>query len=155
MLLREFGSGQIGLSYLHDLECLYLSRVLNMGAPTEINKCTTAVDSTAFASHELVDVVQFVFAVTEHLLEVLFGDFQSVEALLLLKDLRGLGLKLLPVLLMDNSSIFTRISIGECGRRYQETNLLSGQFHVVEETLVSRRTMRQFCAREFTFTCLS
>lgn len=142
MLLREFGSCQIDLAYLHDLECLYLSCVLNMGTPTEINKCTTAVDSAAFTSHELVDVVQFVFAVTEHLLEVLFGDFQSVKALLLLKDLQGLGLKLLPVLLMDDGSNFRSISIGENrASRYQETNLLSGQFHVIEETLVSRRTM--------------
>lgn len=77
---------QIGHAHLHDLERLYLSGVLDVGTSAQIDQGTAAVDSTALSSHELVDVVKLVLAVGEHLLEVLLGNLQSVEALLLLED---------------------------------------------------------------------
>lgn len=92
-------------AYLHDLEGLDLASVLNMRASAEIDKGTVTIDGAAFAGDELVNIVQLVFAVCEHLFEVLLGNLQSVEALLLLEDTGRLGVKRLPVSLTDNTSI--------------------------------------------------
>lgn len=83
----------ISYAYLHDLESLNLASVLDVRASAEINKGTATVDSAAFAGNELVNIVQLVFAVCEHLLEVLLGDLQTVEALLLFEDTGRLGIK--------------------------------------------------------------
>jgi hypothetical protein len=41
---------------------------------TKVNQRTIAVHSAALASHELVDVVQLVFAVGKHFFQIVFGD---------------------------------------------------------------------------------
>ena len=93
-------------AYLHDLEGLDLASVLNMRASAEIDKGTVTIDGAAFAGDELINVVQLVFAVCEHLFEVLLGNFQSVEALLLLEATRRSDVKRFPVGLTDNPSVF-------------------------------------------------
>jgi len=107
---------RVSHSHLHDLECLYLSGVLDVRATAEIDEGTTTVDGAALARHELVNIVQLVFTVTEHLLEVLLGNLQSVETLLLLEDARRLGIKRLPVSLFDNTSSFPNVNIGKIVR---------------------------------------
>ena len=76
-----------------------------MRASAEIDKGTATVDGAAFTGDELVNIVQLVFAVGEHLLEILLRNLQSVEALLLLEDARRLIVKRLPVSLADNTSV--------------------------------------------------
>ena len=73
-------------SYLHDLEGLDFAGALNMRTPTEIDECTTTVHRTLFSSHQLVNIVQLILAVREHLSKILFCDLQSIEALLFLED---------------------------------------------------------------------
>ena len=63
-------------AYLHDLESLDLASVLNVRASAEIDKGSATVDGAAFTSDELINVVQLIFAVSEHLLEVLLGHLQ-------------------------------------------------------------------------------
>jgi hypothetical protein len=123
---------------------------LNVRATAEIDEGTATVDGAALASHELVNVVQLVFAVGKHLLEVLFGDLQSIEALLLLEDARRPGVKRFPVGLSNNASMC--ISIGKSSTLAQDIPIRHG--HVVEETLRSRGTMGKKTSI-FTFTCLS
>lgn len=82
-----------------------------MGASAQIDQGTAAVDSAALSSHKLVNVVKLVLAVGEHLLKILLGNLQSVEALLLLEDARGLGVKRLPVSLSDDTSRSWNINI--------------------------------------------
>jgi hypothetical protein len=94
-----------GHAYLHDLEGLDLASVLNMRASAEIDKGSATVDGAAFTGDELINVVQLIFAVSEHLLEVLLGDLQSVEALFLLEDARGLVVERFPITLANNPSV--------------------------------------------------
>lgn len=68
-----------------------------MRSPAQINQSTAAIHGTLLPSYKLVDIVQLVLAVRKHLLEVLLGDLQSVEALLLLEDARSPVLKYRPV----------------------------------------------------------
>lgn len=92
-------------TYLHDLEGLDFAGVLNVRASAEIDKGTATVDGATLAGDKLINIVQLVFAVCEHLLEVLFGNIQTVEALLLLEDTCSLSVKCLPVRLLDNLSV--------------------------------------------------
>ena len=68
-----------------------------MGTPAEINQGTTSVNGTLLPSDKFVDVVQLVLAVRKHLPEILLGDFQSVETLLLFENLVGPVVEGLPV----------------------------------------------------------
>jgi hypothetical protein len=113
-------------AYLHNLEGLDLASVLDMRASAEIDKGSATVDGAALASDELVNVVQLIFAVCEHLLEVLLGDLQSVEALLLFKDARRLGVERLPVSLTDNTSKSSKINIGKVVNVDMNTTYPSG-----------------------------
>lgn len=94
-------------TYLHDLEGLDLASVLNVRASAEIDEGTATVDGAALAGDKLVNIVQLVFTVCEHLLEVLLRNLQSVEALLFLEDTCRLSIKCLPISLPDNPSGFT------------------------------------------------
>lgn len=73
-----------GVAYLHDFQGPNLACVLNMGTPAKINERTTTIDGAVLSFDEIVDVMQFVLAVREHLFEVFFGDIQSFKCLLLL-----------------------------------------------------------------------
>lgn len=76
-----------------------------MRSPAQIDQSTAAIDGTLVPSHKLVDIVQLVLAVRKHLLEVLLGDLQPVETLLLLVYARGSGLKCRPVGGEDDTSV--------------------------------------------------
>lgn len=93
-------------SYLHNLEGLDLSSVLDVRTSAKVDQGTTSINRTLFSSHQLVNVVQFIFAVGEHFLEVFLGDLQSVEALLFLKDPRCSAIQGRPVTLSYNTAIF-------------------------------------------------
>lgn len=92
-------------TYLHDLESLDLASALDVGTPAQIDKSTAPVDGALFAGHQLVNVVKLVLAVCEHLLEVLLGDLQPVEALLLLEDTRGFVVQGRPISLPDDTTV--------------------------------------------------
>lgn len=92
-------------SYLHDLEGLDLAGVLNVRASAEIDQGTATVDGALLSGDQLLNVVQLVFAVREHLPEVLFRDLQSVKALLLLEDFGGLVVQRLPVSFLDDTAV--------------------------------------------------
>lgn len=75
-----------------------------MRAPAEIDKRTASVNSALLSSHKLVNIVQLVLAVRKHLLEVLLGNLQSVETLLLLENLRCPVVKDLPICLFNDAA---------------------------------------------------
>ncbi len=75
-----------------------------MRAPAEIDKRTASVNSALLSSHKLVNIVQLVLAVRKHLLEVLLGNLQSVETLLLLENLRCSVVKDLPICLFNDTA---------------------------------------------------
>jgi len=59
-------------------------------ASAEVNKWPTLIDSAASAiGHSLVDEVEFVLAVLEHLGEIRFGHDEALERLLFLDDIAG------------------------------------------------------------------
>lgn len=81
------------------------TRVLDMRSPAQIYQSTAAIDGTLLSSHKLVNIMQLVLAVRKHLLEVLLGDLQSIEALLLLENARGPVLKRRPVGGMQDTTV--------------------------------------------------
>lgn len=82
-----------------------------MRAPAEIDKRTASVNSALLSSHKLVNIVQLVLAVRKHLLEVLLGNLQSVETLLLLENFRCPVVKDLPICLFNDAAAKENISI--------------------------------------------
>lgn len=140
---------------LHYLEIFDLPRVLDMRTTAQINQGTTAIDGTLLPSHELVDIVQLVLAVREHLLEVFLGDLQSIKALLLLENARSLVVKCRPVGLVHHTSIGFDQYLGETPT--PEISIVyvpSGNGHIVEETLRGWGTVGQETP-EFTLTGLA
>lgn len=77
-----------------------------MRAPAQVDQGTAPVHGTPLARHQLINVVQLIFAVREHLPEVFFTDLQSIEALLFLEDSLRFLLKRRPVGLNDNAASF-------------------------------------------------
>jgi hypothetical protein len=92
-------------SYLHNLEGLDFSRVLDVRTSAKVDQGTASINRTLFSGHKLVNVVQFIFAVGEHFLEVFFRDLQTVEALLFLEDPRRSAIQGRPVTLSYNTAI--------------------------------------------------
>ena len=82
-----------------------------MGAPAQIDQGTTPVDSALLSSHQLIDVVQLVLAVREHLLEVFFRNLQSVEALLFLEDAGGFAVQRRPIGFPDDTAASLSVSV--------------------------------------------
>lgn len=64
-----------------------------MGTSAQVDQGTTPVDSALLSGDELVNVVQLVLAVGEHLLEVLLRNLQSIETLLFLEDAVGVAVQ--------------------------------------------------------------
>lgn len=100
-------------SYLHDLEGLDLASVLDVRSSAKIDQGSATVDGALFSGDQLFDVVQLVLAVREHLPEVLFRDFQSVKALFLLEDPRGLVVQRLPVTLLNDTAVYQVRLVGK------------------------------------------
>ena len=98
-------------NYLHDLKVLYLAGALNVRTPAQVNKSTTSVHGTLFTSHQLVDVVQLIFAVRKHLSKILLCNLQSVKALLFFHDPVRLALEGRPVTLVNDTAI---LDISHC-----------------------------------------
>ena len=98
------------VAYLHDLEGLDLASVLDVRSSAKVNQGTASVHGALFARNELIDVVQLVFAVRKHFAEILLGNFQAIEALLVLEDPLDFLLKRRPVRLNDNAAVLTKIS---------------------------------------------
>jgi hypothetical protein len=92
-------------SYLHNLEGLDLSSVLDVRASAKVDQGTASINGTLFSGDKLVNVVQFIFAVGKHFLEVFLRDLQSVEALLFLEDPRRSAIQCRPVILSYNKAI--------------------------------------------------
>ena len=92
-------------THLHDLEGLDLAGALDMGTSAQIDQGTTPVDSALLSGDELVNVVQLVLAVREHLLEVLLRNLQSIETLLLLEDAVGVAVQQRPIGFSDDAAI--------------------------------------------------
>lgn len=59
-----------------------------MRTTAKINKRATAINCAILPVDEVIDVMQLVLAVREHLLEIVLGDFESLKRLLLLTDAR-------------------------------------------------------------------
>lgn len=76
-----------------------------MRTPAQIDQSTAPVHSTPLARHQLINIVQLVFAVREHFPEIFLADFQSIEALLFLEDSLRFLLKRRPVGLDDNAAM--------------------------------------------------
>jgi hypothetical protein len=72
---------------LHDLERLDLASILNVRPTAQINESAATVNRALLPLHKVIDVVELIFAIRKHLLEVLLAHFQPVKALSLLKDL--------------------------------------------------------------------
>ena len=94
-----------GSPYLHDLEGLDLTGVLDVRSSAKVDQGTATVDRTLLPSDQLVDVVQLVLAVRKHLPEVLLGDLQSVKALLLLEYPRCPAIERRPVGLSNHTPV--------------------------------------------------
>jgi hypothetical protein len=92
-------------SYLHDLEGLDFTSVLDVRSPTEIDQGTTAVNRALLTRHQLIDIMKLIFAVGEHLLEVLLRDFEAIEALLFLEDTRGLAVQGRPIGFTNDAAV--------------------------------------------------
>ena len=99
------------MNYLHDLEVLYLAGALNVRTPAQVNKSTTPVHGTLFTRHQLVDVVQLVFAVRKHLPKIFLCNLQAIEALLFFHDPVRLRLERGPVTLGDDTAI---LNVSHC-----------------------------------------
>jgi hypothetical protein len=76
-----------------------------MGSSTKINQCAAAIHSALLSRDQVVNIVELVFAVGKHLLEVLLCDFQSIEALSFLENLSGLLVQDCPIAFLDNTTI--------------------------------------------------
>lgn len=74
-------------THLHDLHSLDLASVLDVRTAAQIDKGTAAVDCAVLSLDKVVDIVKLILGVGEHLLQVLLGNLQSLELLLLLADL--------------------------------------------------------------------
>ena len=71
--------------YLHNGECLDSSRVGDVWTRTQVDERTTAVDRRTSSIWDLVlDKMDFVLAVFEHLQQRILIQFQSLERLFLL-----------------------------------------------------------------------
>jgi hypothetical protein len=91
-------------THLHNPESLDLASILDMRASAKIDQSAASVYGALLPFHKMIDVVQFVLAVREHLLEIVLGDFQPVEALFLLENLNGLLIQWCPICLLHNAS---------------------------------------------------
>lgn len=80
-----------------------------MRASAQINQRTTAIDSTLFSSHKLVNVMHLVFAVAEHLFQVLFRNLQPIETLLLLEDLGCFTVERRPIAFPNSTAIHCQL----------------------------------------------
>jgi hypothetical protein len=76
-----------------------------MGASAKVDQGTASINRTLFSCDKLINVVQFVFAVGKHFLEVFLRDLQSIEALLFLEDPRRPAIQGRPVTLSYNTTI--------------------------------------------------
>ena len=92
--------------YLHNIKGLDLASVLDVRTPTQVNQTTTPVYGTLFSSNQLFNVVQLIFAVGEHLPEVLLCDLQPIKALFLLQDRFRFVLERRPIASGDDTAIF-------------------------------------------------
>lgn len=97
-------SGVAGGTNLHNLHGLDLPGVLDVRTSAQINERTAAVDRTVLSLDQVVDVVQLILAVVEHLLQILFRNLQTIEGLLLFEDFGRLGIERWPICLSDNTS---------------------------------------------------
>jgi hypothetical protein len=104
-----------------------------MRSTAQINQGTAAIHGTLLPSHKLVNIVQLVLAVRKHLLEVLLGDLQSVEALLLLENARGLGLKCRPIR-GDHDTTVENCRLVNSQQSIFSAHLLSFRAEIVEES---------------------
>jgi len=142
---------EVGGRVLHDLEGLDLASVLNMGSTAQINQSTAAVHCRLLPSNQLINVMKFVLGIGEHLLQVLLGHLQTVEALLLLEDFSSTVIERLPVGFADDTSN-SLLALSDPNMRHVYIPVRHS--HVVEETLGSRGTVRQKTA-EFALACLT
>lgn len=90
-------------AHLEDGKRLNVSGMGDVRASAKIDERTASVDSTRGAVGDtLVDEVLLVFAVVEHLKELVLGHFQTLKGLLLLDDGVGQRLQCLLVLIQND-----------------------------------------------------
>lgn len=88
--------------------------------------------------------MQLVLAVRKHLLEVLLGNLQAVETLLLLENLGCSVVKDLPICLFNNAAAKDISNYWRSAGAIEWTKCLPIRHgHVVEETLRGRRPVRK------------
>ena len=96
-----------------------------MRTPTQVNQTTTPVYGTLFSSNQLFNVVQLIFAVREHLPEILLCDLQPIKALFVLQDRLRFVLERRPIASGDDTAIFD-VSYCMYGTVLYQTTYLSG-----------------------------
>lgn len=75
-----------------------------MWAPTQINEGTATIHCTFFPRHQLINIVQLILAVREHLFKIFLRNFQSIEALLFLKNAGCFAVKGRPIRFLNDTS---------------------------------------------------
>lgn len=86
-LVKSFLAFRSSWAHSENGEGLDVAGVRDVRAPAQIDQRSTPVDSALGAvGNALVDEVLLVFAVLEHLEELLFGHLETLEGLLLLDN---------------------------------------------------------------------